>query len=114
MLPSLDQLWGSTRNNKIIHSAIRLICLSSIVLFVFSIYFLHSGKDMLFHAGFERFDVTWFFIAPVVFVSAAVLESVWFRRKNPEVRAVAIDWFFVLAYLMVWCFGLGTVGLPSP
>jgi len=114
MLPSFKQLCGSSRHYKIIHGAIRLTCLSSIVLFVFSIYFLHNGKDMLFHTGLERFDVMWFFVAPVVFISAAVLESVWFRRKTAEARAVAIDWFIVLAYLMVWCCGLMAVGLPSP
>jgi len=114
MLLALDELCGSGRSDKIIHGAIRVTCLSSTVLFIFSIYFLLNGKDILFHTGLERFDVAWFFIAPVVFILAAMLESVWFRRRKAEVRAVAIDWFFVLAYLVVWCVGLFAVGIPSP
>jgi len=113
MLPSLNNL-GSGRSNKIIHGAIRVTCLSSIVLFILSIYFLSNGKDILFHTGLERFDVAWFFIAPVAFISAAIVESVWFRRSGVEGRAVAIDWFFVLAYLVVWCCGLFLIGIPSP
>src|ERR1041385_8129632 len=95
MLPLLDQLCGSGRNTKIIHGLLRLTCLLSMVLFGFSIYFLNNGKDILFHTGFERFDVIWFFIAPIIFMTAAIFESVWFRRRIREMRAVAIDWFFV-------------------
>ena len=96
MLPSLDELCGSGRSNKIIHGVIRVTCLSSIVLFIFSIYFLSNGQDILFHTGLERLDVAWFFIAPVVFILVAIVESVWFRRRKVEVRAVAIDWFLFL------------------
>jgi hypothetical protein len=62
-------------------------------------------------------DVTfqWFFYYSVpVILLVAIFESFWFRRTAPELRPLAIDWFFVLGYLAVWGFGMikGLLQMP--
>jgi len=42
-----------------------------------------------------------------------IFESVWFRRMEHEQRAVAIDWLFVVAYLVVWAFEMVRVILAG-
>jgi hypothetical protein len=117
MSPFIDEVFGSSRNAKIVHGMIRLTCLSGIILFVLSICLetattIHIPDWSAYWFGF--LDIVLFFVAPVIFLVAAICESAWFRRRSTETRAIAVDWLFVIAYLVIWCFGLGTLGLPSP
>jgi hypothetical protein len=117
MLPFLDEVFGSSRSAKIVHGMIRLTCLSGIILFILLIYLgtattVHLPDWSAYWFGF--LGIVLFFVAPVMVIAAAIIESAWFRRTSTETRPIAIDWLLVIGYLVIWCLGLLTLGLPSP
>jgi hypothetical protein len=98
MLLPFDQLCGSRLNYKLVHASIRLACLVGIgVVFVV----MYAGR---FNPVLEQLTILSFFGLPVAVLSSAVFESVWFGRTKLDIPAVAIDWFFVLAFLLVWAY----------
>jgi hypothetical protein len=106
MLLPIEQLCGSRLNYKLFHGFVRLTCSLSIALVFLNIYLSHKFVSVLPNSGLEDLDIHWFFISPLVVLSMVVFESLWLRRTEPEMRSLAIDWLFVLAYLCVWCFGI--------
>ncbi len=114
MLLSSYQLCGSRLNYKIFHGLLRTACLFSILLVFFNVYLSYKYMDILRRTGLDDLDLIWFFVSPLILVSVAIFQSVWFRKTPAEMRALAIDWFFVLGYLLAWCFGFIRAVFPPP
>jgi hypothetical protein len=93
-----QELCGSRLNYKLVHASIRVATLVGIAL-VFVVAF--AGR---FNPPLEQLTVYFFFGLPIAVLFIAVFESFWFRRTEHETRAVAVDWLFVLALLVVWAF----------
>jgi ABC-type dipeptide/oligopeptide/nickel transport system permease subunit len=106
LLP-FDEICGSRLNYKLAHASIRVACLVGIAV-VFVVTF--AGR---FDRVLEQFTIYLFLGLPLIVLSVAIFESVWFRRTEPEQRAVAIDWLFVVAYLVVWAFEMVRVILAG-
>jgi hypothetical protein len=101
--------------NKPLHAFVRLMCLLTAT-FIIMIFNAQRLTNVLLHNDVVA-DVTfqWFFYYSVpVILLVAIFESFWFRRTAPELRPLAIDWFFVLGYLAVWGFGMikGLLQMP--
>jgi hypothetical protein len=106
MFLPLEQLCGSRLKYKLVHAVVRVASLVSILL----IFIISMG--MLSNAGFENLIVFWFWYWPIAVVSVVVFESFWLGRSELEMRALAIDWLFALAYLAVWCFEIVKMWAP--
>ncbi len=98
MLLPYDEICGSRLNYKLVHASIRVATLAGIAL-VFVVAF--AGR---FNRVLEELTDYLFFGLPIAVLFVAVFESFWFRRTEPETRAVAVDWLFVLVFLVVWAF----------
>jgi hypothetical protein len=97
MLLPLEQFCGSRLNYRVLHVALRMVSLSTIALcFVIAL----SGRIK--PPALETVIAMLFFCSPVVLISVVVFESFWFVKSRNEHRALAIDWFFVIAALVAW------------
>jgi hypothetical protein len=99
MLLPFDQVCGSRLNYKLVHASIRIACLVGIAVVLVIALVHHRFNPVL-----EQLTVVAFFGLPVAVLSTAVFESVWFGRTKLDIPALAIDWFFVLAFLLVWAY----------
>ena len=107
MLLPYHELCGSRLNYKLVHASIRVASLAGIaVVFVVAL----AGR---FNPVLEQLTIYSFFGLPIAVLVFAVFESFWFVRAKLETRAVAIDWFFVLAFLVIWAFEM-VRGLLTP
>ena len=96
MLLTIDQLCGSRLNYKFVHASIRVTCLVGIaIVFVVAL----AGR---FDRVLEQITIYLFWGLPLAVLSVAIVESFWFRRTEREQRALALDWLFVLLYLITW------------
>jgi len=100
MLLPYHELCGSRLNYKLVHASIRIASLVGIVVVLVVAL---AGR---FNPLLEQLNIYSFFGLPIAVLLSAVFESFWFGRTKPETRAVALDWFFVLAFLVVWAFAM--------
>ena len=115
MLLPLEQFCGSRFNYKLVHAFLRLTCLLTAA-FIIMIFNAPHALDLFLRNGIVAdFSFRWFLYYSVpVILSVVIFESFWFRRTKPELRPLAIDWFFVLGYLVVWGFGVVEAILHIP
>jgi hypothetical protein len=74
--------------------------------------FRYVLRNVLDNAGLENLTFYWFYYWPIVVLSLVAFESFWLGQTELEMRALAIDWLFVLAYLGIW--GFEIVRMRSP
>jgi hypothetical protein len=113
MLLPFEQLCGSRLDYKIVHAFVRLTCVVSAVL-LFILFYSAKVFALIRHTPLDDIASYWFFSSPIIVISIAVFDSFWFVRTQPETRALAIDWLFVVAYLIVWCFQMLKIFLSFP
>jgi hypothetical protein len=113
MLLPFEQLCGSRLNYKIVHAFVRLTCMVSAVLLLMLFY---SAKifELIRNTPLAHVAFYWFLSSPIIVISIAAFNSFWLVRTQPETRALAIDWLFVVAYLVVWCFQVLKIFLSFP
>ncbi len=115
MLLSLEQICGSRLNYKLFHGFVRLTCSLSIALVFILVWSPHFADVWLRNTRLEGLAIQWFlFYSPITTVSLCIFESFWLRRTEIEMRALALDWLFVVVYLIVWGFGIlkGFLSMP--
>jgi len=108
-----EHLCGSRLNHKIVHGAVRVTCIFSAVLLIILFY---STKffELTRNTTLDDVAAYWFFSSPIIILAIAVADSFWFGRTRPETQALAIDWLFVLAYLVFWCYQVVKILLLYP
>ena len=95
-----------TLNHKIIHWTIRLIVLAGLLDLFLDFTFSPKYYDFFRRASLADVMFAWFAASPVILISATALESWWMRGSELERRALAIDWFLVIAYIGACVFAL--------
>jgi hypothetical protein len=93
----LEQFCGSRLNYKVLHAALRLVSLSTI-----GLCFIIALSGRIKPPALETVIAYAFLCSPVALISVVVFESFWFVKTRNEQRALAIDWFFVIAALVAW------------
>jgi hypothetical protein len=115
MLLPLEQFCGSRFDYKLLHAFVRLTCLVTAAFIIMIFNAQHLTNVILQNDRVADVTVQWFLYYSVpVILSVAVFESFWLRRTEREFRPLAIDWFFVLGYLIVLGFGVVEAFLHVP
>ena len=103
MLLPLEQFCSSRVEHKVVHAVVRLTC---VICGVLTVLLFESQRVFEIIRGTPVDDIAIYsyFFSPLIVIASAVFSSFWFARVPAELRALAIDWFFALAYVGVWCF----------
>ena len=108
-----EQLCGSRFDYKVVHAAVRIVCLIS-ALMLAVLFYSTKFFQLTRNTPLDDISLYWFFSSPVIILAIAVTDSIWFRRTQPETQALAIDWLFALAYLAFWCYQMVKILLSFP
>jgi hypothetical protein len=92
-------------SHKNVHTILRVACLFSILIVLLFAYLSHKYMELDRNTWLVELEQVWFLVSPAILVSVAAVESVRLRRVQSEMRAIAIDWFCVIAYLPIWFLG---------